>query len=265
MAIIKVRNPAIDLDAAEIPNLDANKITTGTFDDARMPSTVLNSNVDLTNLSATNLTSGTVSIARLGTSGTKDATTFLRGDNTFAAAGGGGMMELVTRTAITSTISNVEFTNLEANNYHRFVFQAVDSTNDGGEDFAFQLSTDNGSSYISSDYNWTYFQHYGSGTNNQTAATNSNAIYIADGFHTSGFREGLNGEMTINNIGNNARPLAWFQSAHKADGTTIIRATYGAGYLESNVSVNAIKFFFDTGSITGSSNAFINHYKGIIA
>ena len=29
MAIIKVRNPAIDLDAAEIPNLDASKITTG--------------------------------------------------------------------------------------------------------------------------------------------------------------------------------------------------------------------------------------------
>ena len=26
MAIIKVRNPAIDLDAAEIPNLDASKI-----------------------------------------------------------------------------------------------------------------------------------------------------------------------------------------------------------------------------------------------
>ena len=27
MAIIKIRNPAIDLDAAEIPNLDASKIT----------------------------------------------------------------------------------------------------------------------------------------------------------------------------------------------------------------------------------------------
>ena len=27
MAIITVRNPAIDLDAAEIPNLDASKIT----------------------------------------------------------------------------------------------------------------------------------------------------------------------------------------------------------------------------------------------
>ena len=75
--------------ADDIPSLDTAKITTGTFADARMPSTVLNSNVDLTNLSATNLTSGTVPIARLGSSGTKDSTTFLRGDNTFAEAGGG--------------------------------------------------------------------------------------------------------------------------------------------------------------------------------
>ena len=75
--------------ADDIPNLDTAKITSGTFADARMPSTVLNSNVDLTNLSATNLTSGTVPIARLGSSGTKDSTTFLRGDNTFAEAGGG--------------------------------------------------------------------------------------------------------------------------------------------------------------------------------
>jgi len=79
-----IDNARISLDANEIPSLDTAKITTGTFADARMPSTVLNSNVDLTNLSATNLTSGTVPIARLGSSGTKDATTFLRGDNTFA-------------------------------------------------------------------------------------------------------------------------------------------------------------------------------------
>ena len=65
MAIIKIKNPAIDLDAAEIPNLDTAKITTGTFADARLPSTALNSNIDLTNLSASNLTSGTIADARL--------------------------------------------------------------------------------------------------------------------------------------------------------------------------------------------------------
>ena len=36
MAIIKIKNPAIDLDAAEIPNLPASKITSGTFADARI-------------------------------------------------------------------------------------------------------------------------------------------------------------------------------------------------------------------------------------
>lgn len=39
-------------------------------------------NVDATN--ASNLTSGTVPVARLGASGTRDATTYLRGDNTWA-------------------------------------------------------------------------------------------------------------------------------------------------------------------------------------
>ncbi len=38
MAIIKIKNPAIDLDAAEIPNIDASKITTGTFDASKIGS-----------------------------------------------------------------------------------------------------------------------------------------------------------------------------------------------------------------------------------
>ena len=41
---------------------------------------------------------GTVGIAKLSATGTKDATTFLRGDNTFAAAGGGKVLQVVTAT-----------------------------------------------------------------------------------------------------------------------------------------------------------------------
>jgi hypothetical protein len=40
----------------------------------------------------------TVSLAKLTATGTKDATTFLRGDNTFAAAGGGKILQVLTAT-----------------------------------------------------------------------------------------------------------------------------------------------------------------------
>ena len=95
MAIIKIRNAAIDLDAAEIPNLPATKITSGTLDnarisldaaeipnldtakittgtlaDARLPANALNSNVSIPNQSAFKniIINGDMSIAQRGTS-----------------------------------------------------------------------------------------------------------------------------------------------------------------------------------------------------
>ena len=52
MAIIKIRNAAIDLDAAEIPNLDTSKITTGTFDASRIGSgTLANARISASSVS----------------------------------------------------------------------------------------------------------------------------------------------------------------------------------------------------------------------
>ena len=66
MAIIKVRNPAIDLDAAEIPNLDASKITTGSLGADRIPG-----------LAASKITSGTFADARIAASNvSQHATSF---------------------------------------------------------------------------------------------------------------------------------------------------------------------------------------------
>ena len=93
MAIIKIGNPAIDLDAAEIPNLDTSKITTGQFTDSRIAD-VASAKITGTitpsdnTVTTAKLADSSVSLAKLTATGTKDATTFLRGDNTFAAAGG---------------------------------------------------------------------------------------------------------------------------------------------------------------------------------
>jgi len=68
-----------------VSEINANNLNDGTIPDARFPATLpAISGANLTNLDASDLASGTVPIARIGASGTKDATTFFRGDNTFA-------------------------------------------------------------------------------------------------------------------------------------------------------------------------------------
>ena len=78
---------------AQIAAVDGSKVTGG---------------ATITNLNASNLTSGTVPIARLGTN-TPTATTFLRGDNTFASVAGlagGAVLDLVaTKTDAPQTLS----------------------------------------------------------------------------------------------------------------------------------------------------------------
>ena len=56
------------LNANVIPNLPTSKITSGTFDDARLSSSSVTQHVDLSNLNASNLTSGSVPSARLSLS-----------------------------------------------------------------------------------------------------------------------------------------------------------------------------------------------------
>jgi len=91
---------------ASLTALNATELTSGTIPNARFPATLpavsgvnltalpatlpAASGTNLTALNATELTSGTVPVLRLGASGTRDATTYLRGDNTWATVSGGG-------------------------------------------------------------------------------------------------------------------------------------------------------------------------------
>ena len=116
-------------DATDIPNLDTAKITSGTFVDARLPATALNSNVDLTTLSASNLTSGTVPTARLG-SGTADATTFLRGDNSFASVTSPDYVLLSNTNASSTTAVNLDLFSSTYKNYKLLLSNITCTNND---------------------------------------------------------------------------------------------------------------------------------------
>jgi len=85
--------------------LAASTIGSGTLADARIP-----------DLNASKITAGTIATARLG-SGTASSSTFLRGDGTFAAAGGGKINQVLQTTsttsqAISSHSSFVDITNM---------------------------------------------------------------------------------------------------------------------------------------------------------
>jgi plastocyanin len=76
--------------------------------DARFPATLpAVSGVNLTALNATNLGSGTVPVLRLGSSGTRDATTYLRGDNTWAIVSGGATSDSFATIAVAGQSSVV--------------------------------------------------------------------------------------------------------------------------------------------------------------
>jgi hypothetical protein len=67
-----IDNIRVDTDLTYNPS--SNTLSAGTFS---------GSGASLSSLNASNLSSGTVGVDRLGTSGTRDSTTFLRGDNTW--------------------------------------------------------------------------------------------------------------------------------------------------------------------------------------
>ena len=73
----------------------------------KQPTSVPLTSADLEDsiVTSAKITDGTIALADLSATGTKDATTFLRGDNTFAEAGGGGKVLQVVQGTINSNVA----------------------------------------------------------------------------------------------------------------------------------------------------------------
>jgi len=92
---------------ADLTTRSAGDLSSGTLPDARFPATLpALSGANLTALNASSLASGTVATTRLG-GGTANATTFLRGDNTWAVPSGGSQWNNGGSTSISYNAGNV--------------------------------------------------------------------------------------------------------------------------------------------------------------
>jgi hypothetical protein len=133
--------------------------------------TLTNKNIVASQLTGTITPSdSTVTLAKLTATGTQDATTFLRGDNTFAAVTSPAIVKLQTQTASSSSTITFTSTYLTAT-YKKYYldYTNVVISSDGGNISA-TVSADNGSSYTTSGYNyWRIIS--GTGTSNNTIAS----------------------------------------------------------------------------------------------
>ena len=194
----------------------------------------------------------TVSLAKLTATGTKDATTFLRGDNTFQEVSSG--LTLI-KSVTASGASSVEFKNGVSDvvidstyAYYRIVgFNVTPQTDD--RNIQIQFSTDAGSSYITSGY-YTMTQRNIDGSLNSGLTVTGSA-------------------MDLNNVGNSTNEEGAFEftvfnpssSSHfthyQSMGTTrnsgaAVVFYQSGGIYEATSDIDAFKVFFNTGNISGT-------------
>ena len=172
MAIIKIKNPAIDLDAAEIPNLPASKITSGTLDNARISldaaeipnldtakiTTGTLADARVPNLNASKITAGTIATARLG-SGTANSSTFLRGDNTFAEVTSPDVVLLASSGSLTSG-SRFNADNIFSSTYksYKIIGTNLRPSGDYALAFIFRTGGASGSDTSQNRYNFVHYR-----------------------------------------------------------------------------------------------------------
>jgi hypothetical protein len=149
----------------------------------KVPTAVPLSSADLEDniVTSAKITDGTIALADLSATGTKDATTFLRGDNTFAEAGGGAM-ELISTVNVTSTPTSIEIQDCFSSSYenYRVIIKFVPVSGGQNTPYIQFANASGGSSYRTSNYNFGMLRGY---YNSSTSGTES-----LSGWSQSNFR-----------------------------------------------------------------------------
>jgi len=160
------------------------------------------------------------------------------------------MVLLNTQTA--SSSSTLSFTSvISANfvNYYVKFVEIVPSTNNVS--FQMLFSTNNGSTYLSTVYEWGNVIVDTSGTLNTTGSSSDSSITIAPNLSSTAANS-LNGVMNIFSLNSNTyKPKLWMSGTYT--NTTTCAGIRCMGSNDGTTAVNAIRFQMSSGNIASGS------------
>lgn len=174
----------------------------------------------VTALNASALASGTVPTARLG-SGTASSSTFLAGDQTYKTVSA-GLNLLATATADNSSAS-LDFTSILTDTYDTYLVtfnRLIPAVNNS--EFVMLFSTDNGSSFVTSNYKFNLKHFYtGPSGDGNSESTSSSSIRLALAVYSISDEGGMNGHIYIHAPTNSATPtvVTWHSHMRMGDGS----------------------------------------------
>jgi hypothetical protein len=201
------------------------------------------------------LSDSSVSLAKLTATGTKNSTTFLRGDNTFAEAGGGAMELLHTATGSNVTSININGYFTSDYDHYKLIYSVYGAT--GNTDTQARIMQ--GGSVITADNYWfAGMAWYYDGSTSQASTNvgfNTNKWGISSTDNTASSQYPTTGEMLFSN------PLSTSQNTtmtttsigyNSGSPPNAIRVWNYAGTYISTTATSGISFHYDGGNINGT-------------
>jgi len=193
-----------------------------------------------------------VGIAELSATGTASSSTFLRGDNSWQAAGGGAWNKLVRKT-VTDGDAIIEFDDTTASEWfssdyrvYKCILSAIEKNTLYGE---FYMQTSTGGSYTTSGYDYVTQSCLSSQAGFQTGVYSESASFmqltadnIGDAANESSYYE-----ITFDNpLGTtNQKIVAW--NGYLCDHNSRLRYELGVGSPDVTSAIDGFKFYHESG------------------